>query len=620
MTKSKNQIEVPPLLARPVPIVITGTLSRDEETLKLVKYLNDLSVSGQIKVFYYPEADLSSAIQTQVKQGEKSKLLNPIRVPEDLVVCEDIYSHSHQDYYRQVKDYLRDNGTQCICVSVPTLSQDVFTHTDFSYRGAWADKDAGFRYGTKADGHVFYENEIAFTDTPTILSLVGAENIGFLHLLSGPKVGEVKVDREKTKKAIIDEIKKLTGDSYKDEYIDAILNHIVKQISGTLTGISGTKCLDDKGVHFLVHSDTKSISGTTIDQLVEIFGKDPEVEKARETAKSIIDEAQLKADSIELDAEGKASEIKDKAQESADDAIEAAIETSALMGELPHILAGPLSLFAAQQKREQDERVLQQQKDSQKIRVDVKEFCDFLNASLLDVKDIELTTWGEIFSTAPYVVGKQQISDVLNKVFNNHHGRVPDAEQISEIVNETNLGITTMRLEHAIAAIGLQSFKENFLLTQAGKRLSDGHDQLLSLRGLQEWTFDQHEIDHALFNAMLAHLDGGTFTPADRLFISTCDHVLGGAITKSLSRSLDERRFNDAMGELGITSADGIERDTDSYLNEVEVIATQSKLSRNGGQLSHTLEQTLAEIEQATSEIPAEQLMMRSDGTVVRGN
>ena len=68
-----------------LPIVITGTLPRDEHSLRLIRQLNALSTAGRVEVFYYPEKDNEDELQVLV-EPKNPRLVNPARVPEDLQV------------------------------------------------------------------------------------------------------------------------------------------------------------------------------------------------------------------------------------------------------------------------------------------------------------------------------------------------------------------------------------------------------------------------------------------------------------------------------------------------------------------------------------------------------
>lgn len=618
-----------------LPVVITGTMPRDDETLKLVRYLNELSADGKIDVYYYPGNDSSDPILTNVSD-EKDRVVNPVRVPEDLQVASGIGGSDPSMYYLQVRTLLRNNGTPCVALAYPKNSDTIITTLSFKFEGQYTDVENEFSRGKLCTCDVHYDQRFSFLDAGLAMQNIDPANIAHMQMLSGPTYTEPKYDRAKTKADALEEIKKVNdGTGFVDDYMESLVDHLIKQTQGPLVGISSTTPLVDAGVEFDLHNSTKKMTKNVIEQIGKILGRDPKLDIAHETAATIVAEAERTAQGILESAQREADETRDEL-------LDGAIEAANLIPELPQMLVGPLSHMVTEQNRRERERQAKEGEVTRARRVEVKNYLDSIDSSLEDLASAQLTGWGHAWPTDSFKHENQRCLDAIEKIWVRTSEHVSPARELHAKIDESNLGYSPLTLEEAVTAIGASRFLDRMRSTDAGYKLQEWNDEDFSRIGMDDWTLDQAEVDHAVFRAFVDHARTTPFTETDREFIATCDHVLEGELAASLSRSIKAHAMEDAFDELSEIAGDqpGESENTDHLIGQIESIA-QSGRTFNGGQLEGHLAATMLEVERAASAqtispsspwgavdelahalesqpvAQQAQRMMRSDGTVV---
>jgi len=643
----------------PLPIVITGTLPRDEHSLKLISRLNALSTAGRIEVFYYPEKDNEDELHVLV-DPKKSRLVNPARVPEDLAVSDSCSGSTDEVYYEAVDAKLRKDGTPALVLAFPEKIYPFTTEIEIRFSGTWDDSRNNFSRGTLATIPVQFIQTPSFLDHDHTLRRISAANIDTLIGLRGPKTS-LNIDNEATLKILEEQLFEASGQKYTGEYLSTVMSHLRRYSPDVTEGISTTGVLSRSGVEYSTATSTSALTKEALVLIDNLLARDPVLAQAVQTAESILAAAQEKAQKIiddarisetetlervrELEQEtvSRLKELEretiDRAQEQADELTDTAIETARIVPELTDMLrGGPLALISAQAQKTLDTQRSNELRQAQERQLAVKTQLDIIVQSFQAIDSARITSWGAGWGTESYKRNAEQIKTALKIAKNDRGFGLPRFEQIEKLIDTTNLGHAPMTLEDATLAIGLHSFVRETRKLDAYIKLAQWTDSdKWSPYGLESWDIDQVQMDRAFLESMLAHCEKGGFSEGDRKFLETCDHILAGEISQSLRRSLDTHLMERSMDE--ITSNDPFSQSTDTagLLDEVEHISRQKSLETSSGHQPGSLRATMEEINIAASRATGEpagqanrptlapgiepamqQSAMRSDGTVVQ--
>lgn len=617
MTKKSNTPDalIPKeLLSGPLPIVITGTFTRDEYSLRLVQRLNELSASGKIEVFYFPDSDLDSPMSINVSGGKKQdvRLVNPVRVPEDLEVTSSVSARSESEYYRFVDERLRSKGTPAYLIAFPEQGSGFYKTFEFKYQGQYDDIKYGFQYGNTISIEARFKGEKPFININHLLGQISGANIAAMVLIPGPEKA-LEFDREATQTEVEEALLKDSNSKYNQTYLDGILNHIESSLSETFGGNSSTKPLDDAGVAFETHESTKDLANAVIGQLEDILGIQGEIEDAKVTAARIVEEANEKA-----------ARVINQAQEQANELTDAAIEAGQLIPEIPQILkSGPLSQIASIQARDLEKRKTQEQIEIQELQGAIKNQLDIYYRAFDKMLTTRISSWGAGWGTESYRVKAQQVIDAVRAAIHPRNSDIPDIGKIEKLIDAANLGHGPLSLNMVPLAAGAYALAREFPKMDTYRKLHDYNSDFVELVSqIDNWDIDQGQFDQAVFRSLVSHCMTHGFSDADRAYLETCDHVLKGEISSSLRRSLDRQSFDQTFDELEAIDPFSKAHDTKGILEEVQNFALEQKIAQNGGHVTSSLSRTMDEIRRATPRQSTvdqtQQAVMQSDGTVVQ--
>jgi len=644
-----------------LPIVITGTLPRDEHSLRLIRQLNALSTAGRVEVFYYPEKDNEDELQVLV-EPKNPRLVNPARVPEDLQVSGSVQGSTDELYYKAVDKQLRANGTPAVVIAFPEKVQMITSGFELRYEGTWNDARENFRYGTPISVQVFHNEQPAFLNHRHTLERISAANIESLVCLKGPTTS-LTVDIDSTREQLIEQMLKADGSKFSDEYIDQVMVHICQRALNETPGYSTTGDLTRAGMSDSTCKDTSKLTQQALEVIDEILARDPQLTEAIQTASSILAAAQEEAQKIiddakfsELETLSRLEEIEREtiarieqlendtlraAQDKADELTDAAIEASQVIPELADMLrGGPLAMMTARASKELQAQSSKEQKRAEKKQLGVKTHLDIVVASFKTIDGATITSWGAGWETQSFKRNIQRSFDALKRAKNGEGQGLSSFDQIELMIDTTNLGHQLMGIEDATLAIGLHSFVRETRKLDTYRNLERlGQEHVWRSNNLESWDIDQTQMDRAFLESLLAHCSKDGFSENDRKFLDTCDHILAGEISQSLRRSLDGRLMQRSFGEIEDSDPFAVASDTNGLLDEIEEMSHQQSFVAGRAHIPGSLRSTLEEVNLAASQSEAERskattnrptelhraqepqvqpMAMRSDGSVVQ--
>lgn len=647
MTQKQRLANTPTVLDQarsPLPVVITGTIPRDDSTLSLVRFLNEQSAAGRIEVFYFADNDNSEPLLTRLSKGV-TREVHPVRVPEDLVVSPTITTQDYDDYFADVRAHLRNQGTQAIGIAFPSLTDSFTTSVSCKLTFSYDDTEFyNFNHGKKFSVTVPIVGSVPTIDVTDSLATIGSANVEELYLLKSPEIPNPPYDRSLLRKMIVEQLHAATNKSFDRSYVDSVLNHLTKKLDEPLATIRNSTSLDSCGVPGTQYSHLDSLSEAAIDGIRSALGKDPAIAQAELTATEIIEGAKEAAAKILELANDRGREIERAAGDNADELRDAAIEAAALVPQLPEMLAAPLATLLGEKQDEDNKRRQQQEREDEKVRqreqqlektqrVTIKDHCDTVRSSLETLPTYQFGSFSMVFDTVGFRKSRANFLGLVEGVINGDHDHVPSAESLEDEINESNLGYNPLTIEQAVCAIAVSRFIDELKASKSGGKLEDFGDRQYLESEIHEWDLDQEQIDRAVLRAFMTHAQDQTFDDLDREFVRTCDGPLGGAVAQSLSRSLIAHEKDMAFDVLLEVAPDqpGQTDDTDVLIAQIESLVHEGH-SYNGSQLQGTLGAALSEIQRKTEEqnVPvtapssaqgaiaqphSAQRMMRSDGT-----
>lgn len=638
----------------PVPIVITGTMPRDEETLRLAKYLNSESAAGNIEVFYFADADLSDPILTSISKSD-TRLVNPLRIPEDLDVTGSVEVKDAKDetgYYANVAQMLRDQGREAICLAYPVLTSNAVVPVTVQLLGNSDDHEYyNFNRGRNVTFNVSLFGQVALLNAEQALELVGPANISRMHLLSGPVYSAPEVDHALTDE---DMVRVFTSGFNKEigaKYRAKLLNHLIERGSKKFQATTDFAPIDRAGIKYTLQANARKLTDEAIDTISASIVADPAIEIARETADSILTAAQLSADELAEkaktvaqalidEAQAESSTILARASQDADELVDGAIEAAALIPELPQMLAGPIATILGDRKSKEQQMAEEKIARSRDKQLAVKNRLDDIVKSFDILQETRITSWGHGWQTEAYKKDKRRAMEAMSKAKSSDGSLIQRFSEIETMIDAANLGQGAMTIEDATLGIGLTAFVREVPKLDAYQKLllwTDTYDR--EQISLESWDIDQVQMDRAFFNSLLSHCATSGFSENDRMFLETCDHTLGGEISQSLRRSLDGRLMDRSFDEISAGDPFAKAMDTAGLLDEVEAVSREQSVISNGGHISGSLRSTLEEVNRAAALNPTASLnpattaniptttapsmepiaaAMRSDGTVVQ--
>jgi len=610
-----------------IPVVILGTMTHDPHSLQLANFLNQMSASGQIEVYYFPQSDLSAPLNIPLTDSQV-RVQHPLRVPEDISTV-DIGQHSTQkQYYEKVAEILKGQGKEAYTIMYPQLERyvpAVTRHIRGNYDDYGYEQEPNSSVTTTA--HPDYGMQ-SFLNYESFLEMFGAANMSTIVALQPAAISAESCDRVKLRAELFKNIRVSgTNAAFGDQYYDGMVDFISKR------GVKASQVKKDTivkatGVPFDLQTSTDRLRAVVEKTLTRLVNAPSLVEDARVVAQKIIDDANklakeeldksrdlVKSEKAKFEAKiagdleqaaEKAKEIIEVALAQSEDITAAALELANMSGEFHEILAPIVASSLAHQRSIEADEINRRLDGKKQQRSEVKNLCDIFSKHIDDVGEYELSGWGKFCNSVSHrekLISWNLSIDALN--FRND--LLSDIDELRRKLNDTLLENEIMTLEEAVTVAAVDFYIRKLTDSKAGKSVFEYEDY--EVREAFEWHFDQEEIQNAMLVAFTAHAEKFGLT-SDLPFLTACNLKLDGDIAEQLTQALQVSPMQQAKEELeGMSGFGVISSDLDELVSEIEVRVSKRSRSYNtdisksaelnGGALADTLR----EVEMAAANV-----------------
>lgn len=611
--------------ATAIPVVILGTMTHDPHSLQLANFLNQMSASGQIEVYYFPQSDLSAPLNIPLTDSQV-RVQHPLRVPEDITTV-DIGEHTTQkQYYEKVAEILKGKGKEAYTIMYPQLERyapAVMRRIKGSYDDYGYEQEPNSSVTTTA--HPDYGMQ-SFINYETYLEMFGAANMSTIVALQPAAISAESCDRVKLRAELFKNIRVAgTNAAFGDQYYDGMVEFFSKR--GTKASqVKKDTVVKSTGVPFELQTSTDRLKATVEKTLTRLVNAPSLVEDARVVAQKIIDDANrlakeeldksrdlVKSEKAKFEAKiagdleqaaDKAKEIIEVALAQSEDITAAALELANMSGEFHEILAPIVASSLANQKRFEDEEVSKRLEDKKLQRSEVKKLCNMFSKNIKEVDEYELTGWGKFSNSASHREKLTNWNQSINAL-NFRNEQISDINELRRKLDDTLLENEIMTLEEAVAVAAIDFYIRKLAESKAGKSVLEHLDY--DVRETFEWHFDAEEVQNAILIAFTAHAEKFGLS-SDLPFLNACNLKLDGDIAEQLTQALQISPLQQAQEELaGMSSYGKVSSDLDDVVSEIEVRVSKKQQTFNTDVSSHeesngeSLVSVLREVEMAAS-------------------